>query len=56
LGEDTSTFILECTEQTWERAHLYDTYWTHHAATEQCFELEWPDQYKSAARSTPRFR
>ena len=38
------------------RAHLYDPYWTRHAATEQGFEIEWPDQYRSVARYTPRFR
>jgi anthraniloyl-CoA monooxygenase len=38
------------------RAHLYDPYWTRHAATEQDFEIEWPDQYQSVARYTPRFR
>lgn len=38
------------------RAHLYDPYWTRHAATEQGFELDWPDQYRSVARYTPRFR
>jgi anthraniloyl-CoA monooxygenase len=38
------------------RAHLYDPYWTRHAATEQNFEIDWPDQYQSVARYTPRFR
>jgi anthraniloyl-CoA monooxygenase len=36
------------------RAHLYDPYWTRHAATEQGYDLEWPEQYKSVARYTPR--
>ncbi len=38
------------------RAHLYDPYWTRHAASEQGYELEWPDQYKSVSRYVPRFR
>jgi anthraniloyl-CoA monooxygenase len=38
------------------RAHLYDPYWTRHAANEQGFEIEWPDQYKSVQRYTPRFK
>ena len=38
------------------RAHLYDPYWTRHAASEQGYELEWPDQYQSVARYVPRFR
>lgn len=38
------------------RAHLYDPYWTRHAANEQGFPLEWPDQYKSVSRYVPRFR
>ena len=36
------------------RAHLYDPYWTRHAAYEQEHELAWPDQYRPAAFFTPR--
>ncbi len=38
------------------RAHLWDPYWTRHAAYEQGFPLEWPDPYKSLARFRPRFK
>jgi anthraniloyl-CoA monooxygenase len=38
------------------RAHLYDPYWTHHAASEQNYQLPWPDQYSSVARYQPRLR
>ena len=37
------------------RAHLFDPYWTRHAAHMQGHALEWPDQYKSVDRYTPRF-
>jgi anthraniloyl-CoA monooxygenase len=37
------------------RAHLWDPYWTRHAAYEMGWELEWPPQYRSLARYTPRF-
>jgi len=37
------------------RAHLFDPYWTRHAATMQGWELPWPPQYRSVARYTPRF-
>lgn len=37
------------------RAHLFDPYWTRHAAYEQGYALEWPDQYKSLARYTHHF-
>ena len=37
------------------RAHLFDPYWTRHAAAMQGYDLEWPDQYKSVERYTPRF-
>jgi anthraniloyl-CoA monooxygenase len=37
------------------RAHLFDPYWTRHAAYEQGWTLEWPDQYKSLARYTHHF-
>jgi anthraniloyl-CoA monooxygenase len=36
------------------RAHLYDPYWTRHAAHAQGVELPWPDQYRPAAEFTPR--
>jgi len=38
------------------RAHLWDPYWTRHAAWEQGVELPWPDQYVSARSFTPRPR
>jgi len=37
------------------RAHLYDPYWTRHAANAQNFDLRWPDQYSSLRRYKPRF-
>jgi anthraniloyl-CoA monooxygenase len=36
------------------RAHLYDPYWTRHAAREQGVDLPWPDQYVSVTTFTPR--
>jgi anthraniloyl-CoA monooxygenase len=36
------------------RAHLYDPYWTRHAAYEQNYDLPWPPQYLSARSFTPR--
>jgi anthraniloyl-CoA monooxygenase len=38
------------------RAHLYDPYWTRHAAHEQGVDLPWPNQYVSAATFRPRAR
>ena len=38
------------------RAHLYDPYWTRHAAQEFGVRLPWPDPYSSINRYTPRFR
>jgi anthraniloyl-CoA monooxygenase len=38
------------------RAHLYDPYWTRHAAAEQGYDLEWPDPYKRVKSFTPRMR
>jgi anthraniloyl-CoA monooxygenase len=38
------------------RAHLFDPYWTRHAAYEQGYALPWPDQYTALARYTPRFK
>jgi anthraniloyl-CoA monooxygenase len=37
------------------RAHLFDPYWTRHAAAMQGWALEWPDPYKSVTRYVPRF-
>jgi anthraniloyl-CoA monooxygenase len=37
------------------RAHLFDPYWTRHAATMQGYDLPWPPQYASVQRYTPRF-
>jgi anthraniloyl-CoA monooxygenase len=37
------------------RAHLFDPYWTRHAAWMQGWPLPWPDPYKSVERYTPRF-
>jgi anthraniloyl-CoA monooxygenase len=36
------------------RGHLYDPYWSRHAAYEQGFEVEWPIQYRPARTFTPR--
>ncbi|HEX6211988.1 MAG TPA: bifunctional salicylyl-CoA 5-hydroxylase/oxidoreductase, partial [Methylomirabilota bacterium] len=36
------------------RAHLYDPYWTRHAAREQGVDLPWPDQYIPVRGFTPR--
>jgi anthraniloyl-CoA monooxygenase len=38
------------------RAHLYDPYWTLHAAWEQGWELQLPNQYVSLKNFTPRLR
>ena len=38
------------------RAHLYDPYWTRHAAQELGFKVKWPKQYESLDRFTPRFK
>lgn len=38
------------------RAHLYDPYWTRHAAQEFGVRLPWPAPYSSIDRYTPRFR
>ncbi|MBI4636561.1 MAG: bifunctional salicylyl-CoA 5-hydroxylase/oxidoreductase [Candidatus Rokubacteria bacterium] len=38
------------------RGHLYDPYWTRHAAYEQGYDLAWPDQYVSVKGFTPRLR
>ncbi len=36
------------------RAHLFDPYWTHHAAFEQHVEQPWPPQYSVMGGYTPR--
>ena len=36
------------------RAHLYDPYWTRHAAQAQGYDLPWPDPYASIDGYTPR--
>ncbi len=36
------------------RAHLYDPYWTRHAAQAQGVKLPWPPQYASLNRYSPR--
>lgn len=37
------------------RAHLFDPYWTRHAAFEQGYAMPWPNQYKALERFRPRF-
>lgn len=37
------------------RAHLFDPYWTRHAAWMQNWPLRWPDPYRSVERYSPRF-
>jgi anthraniloyl-CoA monooxygenase len=36
------------------RAHLFDPYWTRHAAQQQGYDLPWPDQYLRARDFAPR--
>jgi anthraniloyl-CoA monooxygenase len=36
------------------RGHLYDPYWTRHAAFEQGYAVPWPPQYAPAESFTPR--
>ncbi len=38
------------------RAHLFDPYWTQHAAAEQQFPTYWPPQYQSVSRYRARFK
>jgi anthraniloyl-CoA monooxygenase len=38
------------------RAHLWDPYWTRHAAFELGYELPWPPSYETLNRYTPRMR
>ncbi|HKE89358.1 MAG TPA: bifunctional salicylyl-CoA 5-hydroxylase/oxidoreductase [Gemmatimonadales bacterium] len=37
------------------RAHLYDPYWTRHAAYALGWAVDWPDQYETLERYKPRF-
>jgi anthraniloyl-CoA monooxygenase len=37
------------------RAHLWDPYWTRHAARELGYPLPWPDPYESLNAYKPRF-
>jgi anthraniloyl-CoA monooxygenase len=37
------------------RAHIFDPYWTRHAAWMLGYALPWPGPYKSVERYTPRF-
>jgi anthraniloyl-CoA monooxygenase len=37
------------------RAHLWDPYWTRHAAYELGYRLPWPDPYESLNQFRPRF-
>jgi anthraniloyl-CoA monooxygenase len=37
------------------RAHLWDPYWTRHAAHELGYPMPWPGQYESLNRYRPRF-
>jgi anthraniloyl-CoA monooxygenase len=38
------------------RAHLYDPYWTRHAAQELGYDNPWPDPYSPMERYSPRFK
>ncbi len=38
------------------RAHLYDPYWTRHAATELGYDMPWPDPYHTIDGYIPRFK
>jgi anthraniloyl-CoA monooxygenase len=38
------------------RAHLWDPYWTRHAAYELGVDLPWPEQYATLNSYTPRFK
>ncbi len=38
------------------RAHLWDPYWTRHAAYELGYALPWPDPYESINKYTPRLK
>jgi hypothetical protein len=36
--------------------HLWDPYWTRHAAFELGYKTPWPDPYESLNKFTPRFK
>ena len=38
------------------RAHLWDPYWTRHAAAELGYPVSWPKQYESLDRYSPRLK
>jgi anthraniloyl-CoA monooxygenase len=38
------------------RAHLWDPYWTRHAAADLGYRLPWPPMYETLNRYTPRLR
>ncbi len=38
------------------RAHLWDPYWTRHAAADLGYTLPWPPSYATLNRYTPRLR
>jgi anthraniloyl-CoA monooxygenase len=38
------------------RAHLWDPYWTRHAAADLGYPLRWPHEYETLNRYTPRMR
>jgi anthraniloyl-CoA monooxygenase len=38
------------------RAHLWDPYWTRHAAADLGYPLRWPREYETLNRYTPRLR
>ncbi|MFL5515651.1 MAG: bifunctional salicylyl-CoA 5-hydroxylase/oxidoreductase, partial [Gemmatimonadales bacterium] len=38
------------------RAHLWDPYWTRHAAAELGYPLRWPGEYETLNRYRPRLR
>jgi anthraniloyl-CoA monooxygenase len=38
------------------RAHLWDPYWTRHAAFDLGYSLPWPPMYETLNRYTPRFK
>ncbi len=38
------------------RAHLWDPYWTRHAAYELAYSLPWPNPYSSLEKYKPRFK
>jgi anthraniloyl-CoA monooxygenase len=38
------------------RAHLWDPYWTRHAAAELGYPLRWPSEYETLNRYVPRIR